>query len=424
MRGRSPTRRAWHSWHIAFRPRTGRYTARTARTPANKSSAPVKIVTLSTYPVSSPFHGGQRRLEAICRVLRGAGHEVRAMPFFFGPHYPQHDAEEALTALPVELHGELARAGLREDLHMHTLLRPGLPVFEAARRRLAEIRPEVLHVEQPWLMPLLDALTEGLERRPAVVYGSQNIESVLAPARYRAETEAMERQAVARADLVLAVSAADAAVLEGWRAPGQDTPVIVAPNGCWPPALDRSVPRPIAEDYLMLAGSGHGPNAEGYWDVIGRIPGCIPPDARLAVVGGVGDLLRADSRHRHFRRLNDHLVRITGRVEEDTLQALLAHAKGICLPINSGGGTNLKTAEALLTLKPVIAMRMAFRGFEEAMTLGGVHVAADETEFRAHVRALFADTLTGSRSPRDVAQYTWEAVLDALPPAYARLGAA
>ena len=182
MRGRSPTRRAWHSWHIAFRPRTGRYTARTARTPANKSSAPVKIVTLSTYPVSSPFHGGQRRLEAICRVLRGAGHEVRAMPFFFGPHYPQHDAEEALTALPVELHGELARAGLREDLHMHTLLRPGLPVFEAARRRLAEIRPEVLHVEQPWLMPLLDALTEGLERRPAVVYGSQNIESVLAPA--------------------------------------------------------------------------------------------------------------------------------------------------------------------------------------------------------------------------------------------------
>ena len=69
-------------------------------------------------------------------------------------------------------------------------------------------------------------------------------------------------------------------------------------------------------------------------------------------------------------------------------------------------------------------MRMAFRGFEEAMTLGGVHVAADETEFRAHVRALFADTLTGSRSPRDVAQYTWEAVLDALPPAYARLGAA
>lgn len=383
----------------------------------------MKIVTLSTYPVSNPFHGGQRRLDAITRVLRGAGHEVTALPFFFGPHYPRHTADEALTALPGEMHGEIARAGLREDLHMHRLLRPGLPAFDAARQRLHQIRPDALHFEQPWLMPLLEALLDGLPEaaRPAVVYGSQNIESVLIPERFRAETEALEQAATRRADMVVAVSAADAQVLERWRAPGQGAPVVLAPNGCWPPELDTSVPRPIAEEYLMLAGSGHGPNATGYWDVIGRIPGCIPPDARLVVVGGVGDLLRADPRFRHFRKLNDHLVRVTGRVEEDVLQALLTHAAGICLPIKTGGGTNLKTAEALLSLKPVIAMRPAFRGFEEAMSLGGVHVAETEDKFRAYVRALFAGHLSGSRTAGEVACYTWDATLGDLAPAYARL---
>lgn len=383
----------------------------------------VKIVTLSTYPISHPLHGGQRRLDAITRVLRGADHEVTAMPFFFGPHYPQHTADEALTALPGEMHGDIARAGLREDLHMHRMLHPGVPAFDAARQRLDQIRPDALHFEQPWLLPLLEALLDGLPEaeRPAVVYGSQNIESVLIPARFRDETDALEQAATRRADMVIAVSAADAQVLERWRVPGQGAPVVVAPNGCWPPALDTGAPRPIAEDYLMLAGSGHGPNAEGYWDVIGGIPGCIPPDGRLAVVGGVGDLLRADPRFRHFRKLNDHLVQITGRVEEDVLQALLTHAKGICLPIKSGGGTNLKTAEALLSLKPVIAMRPAFRGFEEAMSLGGVHVAETETEFRAHVRALFAGQLTGTRVAEDVAGYTWDATLADLAPAYARL---
>ncbi|WP_421907784.1 glycosyltransferase [Mameliella sp.] len=386
----------------------------------------MKIVTLSTYPYSQPFHGGQRRLDAIARILRAAGHEVFALPLFFPGQYSRHDATEAITGLHDTLRAEMLSAGLREDLHLPSLLQAGVPAFDAARHRLFEIRPDILHVEQPWLFPLVDRLLEVLPDAPriSVVYGSQNVESDLMPERFRDEARAIEQAAVRRADLVVAVSAEDARALTEMRAPGQETPVVLAPNGCWPQVQNSSLPRHVEEDYLLIVGSAHAPNAEGYWDVIGEIPGCIPPDARVVVAGEVGLLLQEDPRYRHFRRLNDHLVHITGRVEEDELQALLTHAKGICLPIKSGGGTNLKTAEALLTLKPVIAMRTAFRGFEEAMSLGGVHVAEDESEFRAHVRALFAGTLTGSRSPDDVAQYTWEAALAALPPAYARLGAA
>ena len=387
----------------------------------------MKIVTLSTYPVSQPFHGGQRRLDAILRCLRKAGHEAEALPLFFASNYPDHDATEARTALPGSLLRDLYEAGLREDLHMHRLLEPGVRAFDEARARLKEIGPDVLFFEQPWLFPLLDALLEVLPDpdRVRVVYGSQNVESVLVPERYRAETRALEEAMVRRADLVIAVSAADAGVLAGWRpAGGRAVPVVVAPNGCWPPEIDTTLPRPLDEDYVLMVGSGHAPNAEGYWDVIGRIPGCIPPDARLVVAGGVGELLKNDPRHRHFRRLNDHLVQVTGMVSEERLQALLAHARAILLPIKSGGGTNLKTAEALLTLKPVIAMRPAFRGFEEAMTLGGVHVAETEDAFRGYVRGLFAGDLAGERRAEDVAQYTWTATLDALAPAFAGLARA
>lgn len=379
----------------------------------------MKIVTVSTYPVSHPQHGGQRRVDAIHRVLRDAGHDVVALPVFFRDNYAAHDADEARTALPGDRLRQLHDSGLREDLHIHRLLEGDSPAFAAICQRLHELAPDVLQFEHPWLFPLLDRLP-GADRM-RVVYSAHNIETELAPARFRDEALALEQAAARRADLVLAVSAADAAVLARWRGPGRAAPVVVAPNGCWPPQPDPSVPRPIAEDYLLLVGSGHPPNAEGYWDVIGKIPGCIPPDARLVVAGGMGDLLKADPRHRHFRLLNDNLVHVTGRVEEDKLQALLTHARGICLPIKSGGGTNLKTAEALLSLKPVIAMGTAFRGFEEAMSLDGVHVADTEDGFRTGVRNLFAGTLTSTRQPEDVAGYTWQATLAALPPAYARL---
>lgn len=380
----------------------------------------MKIVTLSTYPVSTPFHGGQRRVDAISRELRRAGHSVTSVPVFFEGNYPAHDAEDAQTALPSTALGDLIARGMREDLHMHTLLTPGTAELDALRTRLLALAPDILQFEHPWLLPLLDLILETLPGPdcPRVVYSAHNIEAELAPARFKPEVTALERAAAARADLIIAVSQNDADTLSDWAATGRGAPVIVAPNGCWPPMPDMNKPRPIPQDYLLVVGSSHSPNAEGYWEVIGKIPGCIPPDGQLVVAGGVGDLLRADPRHRHFQLLNKHLVHLTGTIDEDHLQTLLTHALGIALPIKSGGGTNLKTAEALLTLKPIVAMEPAMRGYDDARRLPGVHVAETEGNFRDLVRQLFAGTLTGQRRPDDVTHYTWDATLAGLAPAY------
>ena len=168
--------------------------------PPNRKQHVVKIVTLSTYPYSQPFHGGQRRLDAIARILRAAGHEVFALPLFFPGQYSRHDATEAITGLHDTLRAEMLSAGLREDLHLPSLLQAGVPAFDAARHRLFEIRPDILHVEQPWLFPLVDRLLEVLPDAPriSVVYGSQNVESDLMPERFRDEARAIEQAAVRR----------------------------------------------------------------------------------------------------------------------------------------------------------------------------------------------------------------------------------
>ena len=62
-----------------------------------------------------------------------------------------------------------------------------------------------------------------------------------------------------------------------------------------------------------------------------------------------------------------------------------ATAHAILLPIKFGGGSNLKTAEALATGKWVIASPVAMRGFEEFLDAPGVVVADGPKNFRQAV---------------------------------------
>lgn len=383
----------------------------------------MRIVSLSTYPVTLPQHGGQRRVDAMIRCAAGHGIEIINVPIFFGPGYPSSSAEDQQTALSGEDHAALTSAGLLADLHIHTCLHPEHPALVAALSRIRSLEPDAIQFEQPWLFPVFEPFFDD---DPAlagakVIYSSQNIESDLLPEAYHAEATDLESRLARRADLVIAVCPADARVLEGWRSPGQ-LPVVLAPNGSWPPPpLPEDATRPIAEDYVLFVGSAHPPNAQGYWDSFGVVPGCIPPEGRLVIAGGVNNLLGADPRFQKFRRLNAHLVHNLGVVTEEHLVSLLHHARAICLPITTGGGTNLKTAEALLSLKPVVAMRTAFRGLEQFAHLPGVFVAEDAVGFRKLIRDVFTGKLTSSRTAGDVAGLEWASTLAALPPAYLSL---
>ena len=57
----------------------------------------MRILTLSTYPIAVPRHGGQQRLNHIVRRYRAAGHQTQAVGVLGGGHY---DAEEGFLPFP------------------------------------------------------------------------------------------------------------------------------------------------------------------------------------------------------------------------------------------------------------------------------------------------------------------------------------
>ena len=66
---------------------------------------------------------------------------------------------------------------------------------------------------------------------------------------------------------------------------------------------------------------------------------------------------------------------------EELIQ-VIAKAKVVLLPISYGGGTNLKTAEALASTSYVVGSGSAFRGFEEYSNLEGVFKVDNSMEFK------------------------------------------
>lgn len=381
----------------------------------------MKILSLCHYPIHQPKHGGQRRVDALIRQTRAAGHEVQFIPIFIGHHYPDASDDERATALPADAVQRMVTQSALEDVHMGQIVGENSPVVAQALGRMRAMAPDVIQFEQPWLYPVFaDAIAhDPVLRRARLVYSSQNVEARLIDPAFHDEALAIEKALTRAADLVVAVSAADAAVFDGWRAPGQ-RPVVVAPNGCWAPDLTTAPAPVITGDYALVTGSAHPPNARGYWDCIGPLPGFLPPGTRLVVAGGMNSLLAADPRHLRFPLTNAEFVVNMGVVSEEVLTALLYHAKVICLPITEGGGTNLKTAEALMWLKPVVAMPKAMRGYDEAASLDGVFVARDPRDFRALLRGAMTGALTSGRSAADVARYGWPAQFENLLAYYAQ----
>ena len=86
----------------------------------------------------------------------------------------------------------------------------------------------------------------------------------------------------------------------------------------------------------------------------------------------------------------------------------------IILPIVSGGGTNLKTAEALLSTKRILASETAFRGFEAFKKSKGVSVVKNENFADAFDQILSKESSTSqSLYERPECQVvSWDSIVD------------
>jgi Glycosyl transferases group 1 len=357
----------------------------------------MKIITLSTYPIDVPQHGGQHRLANIARVFRNAGHVVKSVGVLGSDHYR---ASPSFVPYPgvSNLAKYIADPFLMEDWAIGELFEKDIACFEALAAQFSDI-PDVIHVEHPWLFSFAVKLREKLQRPDIkLIYGSANVENELKYSivrTYKSQSLAVEakrrvldceERALARADVVCCVSESDLK----WSAERTQASLVLAKNGVG--ELSSSVAGFVEANkisghrqYALFCASAHPPNCTGFFATFEAGIGCFRPDQVLVIAGAAGPMIQSDPRAQRTAGLQRALI-ACGTVSDLTLQGLLSAAHAIILPITQGGGTNLKTAEAILAGKHIVATRAAMRGFEEFCEAPGVSVVDDLGMFASRVQ--------------------------------------
>lgn len=350
----------------------------------------VRVLQICPFDIpAEPASGGQIRIEAIAQAYRAAGCQVDRCCIVTRARDVRRPLDLRLSWIDRIRRKHLGKPGHLGQIRQHWATQGAVRLQHQLSEKLTS-RYQIVQIEHPWNFKLID----DIRRHPMldgarVVYSAHNIEHELfrsvtteqgqwnsAARRLAAEIEAIETAAAAGADLVWAVSEQDA---ERLRSSARQ--VLVVPNGC---RTLPTQPKPSKFDtirgrYALFVGTNFGPNVNGFLSMIGDDLSMLPQGTSMHTIGTCADVL---SLHRpHAPWLHDGTLVHHGRVGADELDSALLNAGVILLPILSGGGTNLKSAEALLSGRPVLATSMAFRGFEPWLTAPGVHVADRQDDF-------------------------------------------
>jgi len=248
-------------------------------------------------------------------------------------------------------------AGLISDVLGGEYLAADSGGFGEVCRRLPE-RIDVFHVEQPYLWPLAQKLKKIKKYRNAItVYGSENVEAPLRREILKeingefadhvfSKIALLEKGAASEADIVAAVTASDLTTMLEWGAKR----TVLAANGisAWTAredALERWRRRLPAAPWALYVASAHPPNFTGFADCIGQSLGCIPPDSRLVVAGGVSPHIQEQLANTRWKNLNLSRLQLLFSLPDEDLTAVKTLAHAYLLPIikyQNGRGTLLR----------------------------------------------------------------------------------
>ncbi len=387
----------------------------------------MRVLMLAPWPIVRFLHGGQLRASAIVRAYRAGGHHVACIGLYDAARIGPGDIEAHDYAVPPSIVDHVLAAERNSELAFWRALARMPHAFDFYERAVRAERPDVLQFEEPYLWPLVQALRErGALKGIPVLHSSYNYETE-AKHEIRAsgmsvsdqtmlDVAALERDIAAGADAVVVVSDSDAAAFEAIGA----RHVVVAHNGTDPPQAAPEQDEALAgylqgEPYALFVSSAHPPNAQGLTDTAEEA-GIVMRRGSVLVCGGVAGLLRsmpAFAENQHiFRR-----TRLLGFVSPGLLSAIYRRAAVILLPKTRGAGSNLKTAEALVSGRPIVATRRAFEGFERYLGCPGVAVEDDPATFWRRVVDLLSvdagDEIPGPvRTQASVRTLFWNACLD------------
>lgn len=386
----------------------------------------LNILILCTYPISEPKHGGQLRVRNIIERYRSEGHRVDVIGVLGSPNY---DREEGFVGFPGidALSRYISNPFLMEDYAIGKCFIDSIKHREGLAK-LVKIQPDLVQVEQPWLFSFASSFIKSNAPKANIIYSSHNIEwrlkkeicsSYMDPkvAQHNSDlVKHVELAAISGADAVVCVSEGDA----DWIRTQTDRPVVIAPNGvkAWQTSLaGHKEASTISKGlgYALYCASAHPPNMTGFFEMLDGVFGSLKPNEKLIVAGGAGMAIASDVRLDQSSKLAEKVV-VAGVVSQPCLEGLLDGANCIILPLTQGGGTNLKTAEAIWSDKHIVATSVAMRGFERFIDVNGVHLADDPGTFKRALRkAMASEPLILSEDDlADRRTVLWDACLDPL----------
>lgn len=290
-------------------------------------------------------------------------------------------------------------------------------LFEQLRSKAAI--PDIIHLEHPWAIRLAAQLREAFLSsgcHTKIVYSSHNIEHELCRAIWESSgvwntaarnlfktIQEAEIECVQQSDICWAVSEADGKTLTRLGA----RKVLIAPNGCrlFPARQERFVGE-VRTPYVVFIGGNYQPNFEGFMEWVQPDLEFLPQGTQIISIGTIKDRLDRDPRCKNAIA-RGQLINL-GTVSQEVLDQLILHAKAILLPISQGGGTNLKTAEALCSPRKVIATPTAMRGFEKWLDAPGVFLAKTPASFRATIVQALGDLEDTKHARPGVEALQWE----------------
>ncbi|MCL5113389.1 MAG: glycosyltransferase [Patescibacteria group bacterium] len=370
-----------------------------------------RILMIGTYPIINPRHGGQKRVKAIYDLYKRAHiGDVKYASVIVEKYYQIHGRND--IPISESLSNKIDKSPFLTDLLCGKAIYEDKKVREKFIKLIHKFKPTIIEIEQVYGYLGLKRLLDDIGYQGLLINSSQNIETLMKRDIYKLQNLDLRTQSktlkmiqnaetkLAQASVLnVAVSKSDAIYMKKHY---KAKHVIVAQNGMYQLKSKKRYIRKWqkyfanhqVEHIILFVGSGHLPNMTGFFDILGKNVSFIPRNTRLVVVGGVSDLinnnLKQDSAEDICLTLR---IELLGQRSEDDLMALINIADTIILPITQGGGSNLKTAEALLSLKPIVATKYAFRGYEEYSNLPGVYITDSSQVFCDKIlQAIKSDT--------------------------------
>jgi glycosyltransferase involved in cell wall biosynthesis len=396
----------------------------------------VRVLHLITYPIELPRHGGQARVANMVRTYQAAGITTRVVAVYQSEIYWKEVVGPYDVPFPVESPHREPGLPLCTDVASGGFAVRDPQAWSAISQAIASFDPDVIQVEHPWLWPVVVRLrADDRSSSFRVVYSSHNVEAPLKRGVHAGQPDEvidavvrriadLEREVVLGADLTIAVTESDAATYREWGA----RRVVVASNGIAERTVDPARVRDWEKrldgiPFALFVGSAYPPNIHGFWEMFAPSMAFLAPDERVVVAGGIADVLLHAPAYRLWERINASRLMLVGQQSEQDLAALIALASCIVLPITIGGGSNIKTAEAIFSGKPVVGTTLSLRGFEQALGLPHVYRTDVTSEFRRLVKAALDRSLppAGPDRPDVRRSVLWSETLKGLPAEIAAL---